>query len=701
MRKHILNTSIEYLKGVGPAKAELLRKEMNIHSFGDLITFYPFRYSDRSKITPIAMVNSSMPDVQVMGKIVHLETTGVGRATRLHATIKDDSGTMELIWFQGLKWIKNMIKPGSEFVVYGKPSYYKGAINIAHPELETAIEFQENKKLRWQGVYHSTEKLKTKGLHSKGISKLQENLQQQLKGKIEETLSQPIIDFFQFITRENALFYIHFPKDEKAIQAAMARLKFEEFFFIQLQMQKAKYIRNLNVKGHKFEKVGKYFNEFFHRFLPFELTGAQKRVLREIRHDAGSGKQMNRLLQGDVGSGKTLVALMAMLLAIDNGYQAAIMAPTEILAEQHFKTISKLTDGLGINVLLLTGSTRTSARKEIHQELQTGRTDIIIGTHALIEKNVKFYNLGMVIIDEQHRFGVEQRARLWKKNVIPPHILVMTATPIPRTLAMSLYGDLDYSVIDELPPGRKPIITKHLYDRQRMQINQFLRDQIDGDKQVYIVYPLIEESKKSDLKDLMDGFETISREFQMPDYQVSIVHGRMPAKDKAYEMERFVKGQTNILVATTVIEVGVDVPNASVMVIENAERFGLSQLHQLRGRVGRGTDQSYCLLISKDDLSADAKTRIETMVQTSDGFKIAKADLLLRGPGDIQGTRQSGIEELKLASISDDEPILKYANAVAIKIITDDPQIIKPQNAPMAKYLDFLTQTGHQWSRIS
>ncbi len=701
MRKHILNTSIEYLKGVGPAKAELLRKEMNIHSFGDLITFYPFRYSDRSKITPIAMVNSSMPDVQVMGKIVHLETTGVGRATRLHATIKDDSGTMELIWFQGLKWIKNMIKPGSEFVVYGKPSYYKGAINIAHPELETAIEFQENKKLRWQGVYHSTEKLKTKGLHSKGISKLQENLQQQLKGKIEETLSQPIIDFFQFITRENALFYIHFPKDEKAIQAAMARLKFEEFFFIQLQMQKAKYIRNLNVKGHKFEKVGKYFNEFFHRFLPFELTGAQKRVLREIRHDAGSGKQMNRLLQGDVGSGKTLVALMAMLLAIDNGYQAAIMAPTEILAEQHFKTISKLTDGLGINVLLLTGSTRTSARKEIHQELQTGRTDIIIGTHALIEKNVKFYNLGMVIIDEQHRFGVEQRARLWKKNVIPPHILVMTATPIPRTLAMSLYGDLDYSVIDELPPGRKPIITKHLYDRQRMQINQFLRDQIDGGKQVYIVYPLIEESKKSDLKDLMDGFETISREFQMPDYQVSIVHGRMPAKDKAYEMERFVKGQTNILVATTVIEVGVDVPNASVMVIENAERFGLSQLHQLRGRVGRGTDQSYCLLISKDDLSADAKTRIETMVQTSDGFKIAKADLLLRGPGDIQGTRQSGIEELKLASISDDEPILKYANAVAIKIITDDPQIIKPQNAPMAKYLDFLTQTGHQWSRIS
>jgi ATP-dependent DNA helicase RecG len=466
-------------------------------------------------------------------------------------------------------------------------------------------------------------------------------------------------------------------------------------------MQQAKYIRNLNIKGHNFEKVGKFFNEFFHRFLPFELTGAQKRVMREIRKDAGSGKQMNRLLQGDVGSGKTLVALMSMLLAIDNGYQAAIMAPTEILAEQHFKTISKMTDGLGLNILLLTGSTKSSQRREIHENLQSGNTDIIIGTHALIEKNVQFYNLGMVVIDEQHRFGVEQRSRLWKKNAIPPHILVMTATPIPRTLAMSLYGDLDYSVIDELPPGRKPIITRHLYDKERMQINRFLREQIDGGRQVYIVYPLIEESRKTDLKDLMDGFETISREFQMPQYQVSIVHGRMPAKDKAFEMERFAKGQTHILVATTVIEVGVDVPNATVMVIENAERFGLAQLHQLRGRVGRGGDQSYCMLISKEELSAEAKKRLKTMTETSDGFKIAKADLEIRGPGDIQGTRQSGIAELKLASLTADEPILKYANAVAAKIITDDPTIEKPQNAPIAKYIDYLTQTGHQWSRIS
>jgi len=701
MQNHILNTSITYLKGVGPARADLLKEELEIHTFGDLITFYPFRYTDRSKITPISMVHPNMPDVQVMGKITHVETSGVGRATRLHAIITDNSGSLELIWFQGLKWIKDTIRPGRELVVYGKPNYFKGGVNIAHPEVESAEEFRKQKKQRFLGVYHSTEKLKNKGLHSKGIAKLQENLQNQIKGKIEENLSDAIINYFQFVSRERALFAIHFPEDEKAVQAAKARLKFEEFFFLQLQMQQAKYIRNLNIKGHNFEKVGKFFNEFFHRFLPFELTGAQKRVMREIRRDAGSGKQMNRLLQGDVGSGKTLVALMSMLLAIDNGYQAAIMAPTEILAEQHFKTISKMTDGLGLNILLLTGSTKSSQRREIHENLQSGNTDIIIGTHALIEKNVQFYNLGMVVIDEQHRFGVEQRARLWKKNAVPPHILVMTATPIPRTLAMSLYGDLDYSVIDELPPGRKPIITRHLYDKERMQINRFLREQIDGGRQVYIVYPLIEESRKTDLKDLMDGFETISREFQMPQYQVSIVHGRMPAKDKAFEMERFAKGQTHILVATTVIEVGVDVPNATVMVIENAERFGLAQLHQLRGRVGRGGDQSYCILISKEELSAEAKKRLKTMTDTSDGFKIAKADLEIRGPGDIQGTRQSGIAELKLASLTADEPILKYANAVAAKIINDDPTIEKPQNAPIAKYIDYLTQTGHQWSRIS
>ena len=696
MQKNILHTSVEYLKGVGPARAELMRKELDIETFGDLITFYPFRYSDRSKITPIAMVNSDMPDVQIMGKITHAEISGAGRSSRLHAIVSDDTGSMELIWFQGIKWVKDIVTPGKTVVAWGKPGYFKGSVNIAHPELESPQEFKAQNRQRLIGVYHSTEKLKSKGLHSKGIAKLQENLQKLILGKIQETLPLSVINYFQFISHEKALLTIHFPEDLKAVEAAKARLKFEEFFFIQLKMQQAKFIRNINVKGHRFDKVGKYFNDFYHRHLPFELTGAQKRVIREIRLDAGSGKQMNRLLQGDVGSGKTLVALMAMLLAIDNGFQAAIMAPTEILASQHFKTISSMTEGLGISVLLLTGSTKSSKRKDIHNELQTGRGDIIIGTHALIEKNVKFYNLGLVVIDEQHRFGVEQRAKLWAKNIVPPHILVMTATPIPRTLAMSLYGDLDYSVIDEMPPGRKTIITKHFLDRDRFRINRFLKQQIDSGRQVYIVYPLIEESKKSDLKDLMDGFDTVSREFQMPTYQVSIVHGRMPAKDKAFEMDRFVKGQTHILVSTTVIEVGVDVPNATVMVIENAERFGLSQLHQLRGRVGRG-----CLLITKDEISQDAGKRINTMIQTSDGFRIAKADLELRGPGDIQGTRQSGIENLKLASITADEPILKYAHAVAAKIISNDPHLKDPKNAPLVKYLDYLNQTGNLWSRIS
>ncbi|HPE85909.1 MAG: ATP-dependent DNA helicase RecG [Bacteroidales bacterium] len=701
MVNHILNTPVEFLKGVGPAKAELLRKELNIFTFGDLLTFYPFRYTDRSVITPIAMVNSSMPDVQVMGKITHTEVTGTGRASRLHAWIGDDSGTLELVWFQGLKWIKEIVRPGREFVAYGKPNYFNGAINIAHPELETSETFKSQKKQRLQGVYHSTEKLKNKGLQSRGIAKLQSTLLLTVKEKLSENLTPAIISFFKFISHEKALINIHFPENEKTLQAARARLKFEEFFFLQLQLQQTKYLRNKNIKGHRFQQVGKYFNDFYHRCLPFELTSAQKKVLKEIRHDVGSGKQMNRLLQGDVGSGKTLVALMAMLLAIDNGYQAAIMAPTEILAEQHRKTIASFTAQLGINTLLLTGSTKAAKRKNIHTDLQSGKTDIIIGTHALIEQNVQFYNLGLVVIDEQHRFGVEQRARLWHKNIIPPHILVMTATPIPRTLAMSLYGDLDYSVIDELPPGRKPVKTHHFYDHDHIKINGFLREQIAKGRQVYIVYPLIEESKKSDLKDLMDGFETISREFPLPQYQVSIVHGRMPAKNKAYEMERFVTGKTHILVATTVIEVGVDVPNATVMLIENAERFGLSQLHQLRGRVGRGAEQSHCILISKTEISREAKIRLKKMVETNDGFEIAKADLLLRGPGDIQGTRQSGILDLKLASISEDEPILKYAHVVAKKIITDDPELSNPSNQPMAKYLDYLTQHGQQWSKIS
>ncbi|PID94245.1 MAG: ATP-dependent DNA helicase RecG [Bacteroidetes bacterium] len=701
MQDHILNTPIEYCKGVGPARADLLKKELEIHTFGDLLTFYPFRYVDRTQITPIAQITPEMPEVQVVGTIVQVETTGAGKQTRLQAILSDSSGSIELIWFKGLKWIRQMVQTGDEFVAFGKPSLFKGRLNMAHPELETKEAFQQQKRRRWQGVYHSTEKLRNKGLHSKGLAKIQENLLKQLRGKLTESLSPSIINYFQFVSKETAFVNIHLPENRKAIAAAQARLKFEEFFFIQLQILQAKYLRSQHVPGHTFKEVGKYFNEFFHRFLPFELTGAQKRVIREIRQDTGTGKQMNRLLQGDVGSGKTLVALMTMLLAIDNGYQAALMAPTEILAEQHYQTITRMTEGLGLNLHLLTGSTKNVDRKDIHRELQTGQADIIIGTHALIEKTVQFHNLGMVVIDEQHRFGVEQRARLWKKNTIPPHVLVMTATPIPRTLAMSLYGDLDYSVIDELPPGRKPIVTKHLFDHQRIEINRFLKHQIAQGRQVYIVYPLIEESRKMDLKDLMDGFETISREFQMPEYQVSIVHGRLSAKDKAFEMQRFVKGETHILMATTVIEVGVDVPNATVMVIENAERFGLSQLHQLRGRVGRGQDQSYCLLVSRNELSSDAQKRLRTMVESNDGFHIAMADLQLRGPGEIGGTRQSGLEGLKLASIVHDEPILKYAHAAASKIIADDPLLQKPANAPIAHYLQYLSQMGHRWSQIS
>jgi len=593
------------------------------------------------------------------------------------------------------------MQTGEEYVVFGKPTQFKNKFNIPHPEIELVIEHQADLGEKLQPFYPSTEKLKTRGLDSKGISKIMKTLLLQVQGHIPETLSDELLHKLKLPSREESMRNIHFPKSQTLLDRARARLKFEELFFIQLNLLKLKLLRIEKIRGFKFSIVVDYFNQFYSKNLPFELTNAQKRVIKEIRTDVGTEKQMNRLLQGDVGSGKTLVALMTMLIALDNGYQACLMAPTEILAKQHFATISKIIEGLGINIQLLTGSTKTVTRKKLHEELKEGSLQILIGTHALIEDTVIFKNLGFVVIDEQHRFGVAQRARLWKKNTLPPHVLVMTATPIPRTLAMTLYGDLEVSVIDELPPGRKPVKTAHFYDKDRLKVFGFLKKQIGLGSQIYIVYPLINESEKLDLKHLMDGYESITRAFPLPQFAISMVHGQMKVQDKDYEMQRFVKGETNILIATTVIEVGVDVPNASVMVIENAERFGLSQLHQLRGRVGRGADQSYCLLMTKDELTNDGRKRIKTMVQTTDGFEIAEADLRLRGPGDLQGTQQSGVLELKIADIIKDEKILKTARSLAAATLNEDPQLQLEKNIPILNELKVLRRDKPNWSLIS
>ena len=697
----ILDNKIEYLKGVGPIRADVLKKELNIYTFYQLLNHFPFRYVDRSKFYTIKEVNSDTSYIQLKGKITNIQKVGKPRSQRLIATLKDNTGQIELIWFKGIKWINDILNTKDEYIVFGRPTLFNNKFNIPHPEIEAVSNIKQEVAGKLQPIYPSTEKLKSKGLDSKGINKIMKNLIVQVKGYLPDTLSEDIIGNARLLDRESALINIHFPKDQQTLEKARIRLKFEELFFIQLNLLRLKLLRIEKIRGHKFPVVGSYLNEFYKKHLPFELTNAQKRVIKEIRVDIGSGKQMNRLLQGDVGSGKTLVALMSMLIALDNNYQACLMAPTEILAKQHYTSVSAMLSGLDLKIDILTGSTKTSERKNIHTQLKDGSLSILIGTHALIEDVVQFKNLGLVVIDEQHRFGVAQRAKLWKKNTIPPHVLVMTATPIPRTLAMTLYGDLDVSVIDELPPGRKSIKTAHYYDKDRLKVFGFLKSQIKSGRQVYIVYPLINESEKLDLKDLMDGYESIVRAFPLPDYAVSMVHGQMKTKDKDYEMQRFIKGETQIMVATTVIEVGVDIPNASVMVIENAERFGLSQLHQLRGRVGRGADQSFCILMTGYKVTNEGKQRIQTMVRTTDGFEIAEADLKLRGPGDLQGTQQSGILDLKIADIIKDERILKYSRNVASDILNEDPHLELEKNQPVLKQLKYINKNKPDWSLIS
>jgi len=699
---NLLLTPIEYLKGVGPSRGELLRKELGIHKYGDLLNLYPNRYIDRTRYYKINQLQNNVAEVQIIGKIINIKTVEFAKGRkRLVATFIDDTGQMELVWFQGHKWIRESLKLNEVIVIFGKCTSFNGMYNMAHPEIELWSEHEQSLRSAMQAVYPSTEALTNRGISNRVINKMMQQLFLETQALFSETLPEYLTQDLKLIPKNAALFNIHFPKSADALAKAQFRLKFEELFFIQLQLIMKNLIQKHKIKGHPFTKVGEFFNEFYQNHLPFELTNAQKRVIKEIRTDMGTNAQMNRLLQGDVGSGKTIVAFMSMLLAMDNSFQACLMAPTEILANQHFIGLSELAKNLNIKIKILTGSTKTSDRRIIHEELENGSLQILIGTHALLEDKVKFQNLGLAIIDEQHRFGVEQRSKLWKKNNIPPHILVMTATPIPRTLAMSLYGDLDISVIDELPPGRKPIQTVHRYDSNRLKIWKFIRDEIALGRQIYIVYPLIQESEKMDYKDLMDGYESISRDFPLPQYAISIVHGKMKPADKDAEMKRFSEGKTNIMVATTVIEVGVNIPNASVMIIESAERFGLSQLHQLRGRVGRGAEQSYCILITSHKLSSDSKTRMETMVRTNDGFEIAEVDLKLRGPGNLMGTQQSGVLNLQIADIVRDRDILALAREKALKIVREDTPLQKPEHAVLkAVYLE-LTKKKNIWNYIS
>jgi ATP-dependent DNA helicase RecG len=694
-----LSTPIEYLKGVGPQRAELLRKEIGIHSFNDLLHYFPFRYIDRSRYYSIREAILHDGYVQLKGRITHVSDGGVGRAKKLTARVEDESGKIDLIWFQGIKWIKNSITIGEEYQIFGKVKLYGSSYTIAHPELIKMKEVTLRTGL--QPVYSTTEKLASSGLHSRGIEKLTFVLTEQVRGKIPENLPVSIIQQHRFVSKEDSLRMIHVPGSEHDYQRARFRLKFEELFVLQLELLLRKQISMTKSKGFVFSEVGNLFNEFYRGHMPFELTGAQKRVLKEIRKDMLSGHHMNRLLQGDVGSGKTLVALLTMLLGIGNGFQAALMAPTEILAVQHYETIKGMLMNLPVQVELLTGSTRKKDRERIHSGLEDGSIHVLIGTHALLEDVVQFKNLGVVVIDEQHRFGVAQRARMWRKNVIPPHVLIMTATPIPRTLAMTFYGDLDVSVIDELPPGRKPITTVHRYEGHRLRVFGFLKEEIAKGRQVYIVYPLIKESEKMDFNNLMDGFESISRAFPLPDFKVSIVHGKMRPEDKDFEMQRFIKGETQIMVATTVIEVGVNVPNASVMVIESAERFGLSQLHQLRGRVGRGAEQSFCVLMTGDKLSKDTVKRIETMVRTNDGFEISEVDLQLRGPGDLMGTQQSGALNLHIADLSKDQQLVAQAREEAKQLLQKDPGLQHAENAGLREVMKDVLKSKPNWGKIA
>jgi ATP-dependent DNA helicase RecG len=702
MSNNLLETPIEYLKGVGPNRGTLLRKELGIHKYGHLVNFFPNRYIDRTRYYKINELQNNPAEVQIIGKIINIKTVEFGRnQKRLVATFVDDTGQMDLNWFQGHKWIKESLKLNEVCVIFGKCAQYGNQFSMAHPEIELLSEHEKSLRSAMQPVYPSTETLTNRGITNRVINKMMQQLFLETQSLFSETLPDYLINELKLIPKKTALFNIHFPKSSDALAKAQFRLKFEELFYIQLQLITKNLIRKHKIKGHPFTKVGELFNEFYQNHLPFELTNAQKRVIKEIRTDMGSNAQMNRLLQGDVGSGKTIVAFMSMLLALDNGFQACLMAPTEILANQHFIGLSEFANTLNINIKILTGSSKIAARRIIHEELENGTLQILIGTHALLEDKVKFQNLGLAVIDEQHRFGVEQRSKLWKKNTIPPHVLVMTATPIPRTLAMSLYGDLDISVIDELPPGRKPIQTVHRFDSNRLKVWKFIRDEIALGRQIYIVYPLIQESEKMDFKDLMDGYESISRDFPLPQYSISILHGKMKPIDKDAEMKRFSEGKTNIMVATTVIEVGVNIPNASVMIIESAERFGLSQLHQLRGRVGRGAEQSYCILMTSHKLSNDSKTRMETMVSTNDGFEIAEVDLKLRGPGDLMGTQQSGVLNLQIADLVRDRDILLLARNYALEILKKDAPMQKPENAILKTVFLELTKKKNIWNYIS
>lgn len=692
------DTNIEFLKGVGPQRAVLLNKELSIFTFRDLIQHYPFRYEDRTLFYNISELNEAMSFVQIKGKLLKMETIGVGRKQRLTVKFGDATGQVELVWFKGVTWIKKTLRLGVEYVVFGKPNKYGAKINIAHPEIDVYVPTHD-KEGYLQPVYPLTELLRNKYLDNKTFNKLQKALLEQAHPKISETLSDSIIHQFKLISKQEALIQIHFPKNQENLAKAQYRLKFEEFFYLQLRLLMLKLTRTKKFKGLVFKEAS-LLTIFYKNHLPFDLTNAQKRVIKEIYANMKSGHQMNRLLQGDVGSGKTIVAFICALIAIDGNTQVAFMAPTEILASQHYTGLKAFADAIGITIEILTGSTKKSKRREIHEQLKLGTLKILVGTHALLEDVVQFEKLGLAIVDEQHRFGVAQRSKLWQKNKdVLPHVLVMTATPIPRTLAMTVYGDLDISVIDELPAGRKPIQTMHRYDANRLKVNGFLKQQIDDGRQIYIVYPLIEESEKLDLKDLMDGYESVCRAF--PDISVSIVHGKMKSAAKDYEMQRFVKGETKIMVATTVIEVGVNVPNASVMVIENAERFGLAQLHQLRGRVGRGADQSYCILMSDYKLSKEARTRLETMVRTNNGFEIADVDLKLRGPGDISGTQQSGITDLLIADLSKDGKILQIARNAVMDILEDDPHLEMDENQRIKLQVEAQKNATVNWSRIS
>ena len=701
-QRDILQTPIEFLKGVGPKRAEVLQKEFDIRTFQDLLYYYPYRHVDKSHVYHVADIVEDGSYIQLRGRITGAQIVGQQRAKRLTAQFEDETGSIDLVWFNGIKWVQEMLQTKRDFIIFGKPTVFNGRWNMTHPEMiDPNAQNDSPIPMRFMPLYNTSDLAKKKTLDSKAIAKLTANLLPVVKDIIPETLPDDMLNNLKLMPLKEALVNIHYPASNEQLSRAALRLKFDELFFTQLKMLLTKQINTQRIKGHIFSKVDYYFNTFYKNHLPFELTNAQKRVIKEIRADLGSGRQMNRLLQGDVVSGKTIIALFIMLIAKDNGYQACLMAPTEILATQHYEKISKQVAPLGLRVEFLSGSTKTAKRRQIHEGLRNGDVDILIGTHALIEDDVVFQNLGLVVIDEQHRFGVEQRAKLWRKNTTPPHVLVMTATPIPRTLAMTLYGDLDVSVIDELPQGRKPIVTKHLYEKDRLALFGFMQKQIAQGRQVFMVYPLIKESEKMDLLDLMAGYEAIERAFPPPTYSIGVVHGKMKPEDKDAEMQRFSKNQSQILLSTTVIEVGIDVPNATVMVIENAERFGLSQLHQLRGRVGRGGNQSYCILMSKYELSSEGRKRLDAMVSTNDGFEIANFDLQLRGPGDIQGTQQSGMLDFKIADIVKDEKLVAYTRNLASQVLDNDPGLHRPEHRRLAENVAKLFKGEINWSIIS